>query len=92
MAIGVIWNPPIDQEAYDAIAEKVFGSATEKGMRFHAAGEGDGAWRIIEVWDSREGLQRFIQEDLAAAAEEVSGGQAPTPEPEHIFDVHNQGP
>ena len=36
-------------------------------MRFHAAGEGDGGWRIIEVWESREGFDRFIEEDLAAA-------------------------
>jgi hypothetical protein len=92
MAIGVIWAPPIDQDAYDAIREKVFAAAEEKGMRFHAAGQGDGAWRVIEVWDSREGLERFISEDLSRAAEEVSDGQAPTPEPEHIFDVHYQGP
>ena len=92
MAIGVIWNPPIDEDAYDAIRDKAFDAATDKGMRFHAAGEGDGAWRIIEVWDSREGLERFISEDLSRAAEEVSDGQAPTPEPEHVFDVHYQGP
>jgi hypothetical protein len=92
MAIGVIWYPPIDQETYDAIAQKVIGRAAEKGMQSHSAGEGDGAWRIIEVWESREGLNRFRQEDLAPAVDEVSGGQAPTPEPEVVFDIHNQGP
>jgi quinol monooxygenase YgiN len=92
MAIGVIWYPPIDQETYDAISEKVIGQATENGLQLHAAGEGDGAWRIIEVWESREGLQRFRQEHLNPAVDEVSGGQAPTPEPEVVFDIHNQGP
>jgi hypothetical protein len=64
----------------------------DKGMRFHAAGEGEGQWRIFEVWDSRDGLERFIREDLAPAADEVSGGQAQTPEPELVFDIRFQQP
>jgi hypothetical protein len=92
MAIGAIWTPPIDQDAYDAIRERVFDAATENGMRFHAAGQADGEWKIIEVWDSREGLERFRSESLAPAVNEVSEGQAPTPEPELVFDVHYQGP
>jgi hypothetical protein len=59
MPIGVIWYPPVDQQAYDAIREKVFDASLDKGLRFHAAGEAEGSWRIIETWDSREGLGRF---------------------------------
>ena len=92
MAIGVIWYPQIDQEAYDAIRDRVLRAGRQKGMRFHAAGESDGQWRIIEVWDSREGLDEFIREDLARATDEVSGGQAGTPEPEAVFDIHFQEP
>jgi len=55
MAIGVIWHPEIDQQAYDAIREKVMPASTAKGMTFHAAGEVEGGWRIIETWDSRDG-------------------------------------
>ena len=106
MPIGVIWYPPVDQQAYDAIREKVFDASLDKGLRFHAAGEAEGSWRIIETWDSREGLGRFIQEDLRAAlvefeaiqgdlapaVDEVSGGQAPTRGPELVFDIHFQNP
>ncbi len=92
MAIGVIWYPPVDRQTYDAVNEKVMQPGVDKGLRFHASGEADGGWRIIEVWDSRDGLDRFIQEDLIPAVEEVSEGQAPTPEPELVFDVHFQGP
>jgi hypothetical protein len=92
MPIGIIWYPPVDQQAYDAIREKVFDASLDKGLRFHAAGEAEGSWRIIETWDSREGLGRFIQEDLAPAVDEVSGGQAPTPGPELVFDIHFQNP
>jgi hypothetical protein len=46
----------------------------------------------IEVWDSRDGLERFIREDLSSAVDEVSGGQAGTPQPELVFDIHFQQP
>ena len=36
MAIGVIWYPPIDQQTYNAIKEKVWGAAIDKGMKIHA--------------------------------------------------------
>ncbi len=88
MAIGVIWYPPVDQQAYDAIKDKVFQAGTNKGLRMHAAGEAEGSWRIIELWDSRDGLESFIREDLRPAVDEVSGGQAPAPEPEVVFDVY----
>jgi hypothetical protein len=92
MSIGVIWNLPIDQQTYDQIHEKVSQGALDKGMRVHAAGEGDGAWRIIEVWDSREGLHQFIAETLTPAVDDVSQGQAPPPEPELVYDIYSQEP
>jgi hypothetical protein len=92
MAIGVIWYPPVDQQAYEAISDRVMQPGADKGMRFHAAGEADGQWRIFEVWESRDGLEAFIREDLTSAVDEVSGGQAPAPEPEVVFDIISQSP
>jgi quinol monooxygenase YgiN len=92
MAVGVIWYPPIDQQIYDAVRERVLQASADKGLQMHVAGEAEGNWRIIEVWESRDGLESFISEDLAPAIDEVSGGQAPTPEPELVFDVYFQGP
>jgi hypothetical protein len=92
MAVGVIWYPPVDQKAYEAIRDKVWQAGTDKGLKFHAAGEADGSWRIIELWESRDGLERFIREDLARAFDEVSGGQPGSPQPEVVFDIHFQGP
>jgi hypothetical protein len=91
MAIGAIWKPPVDQQTYDTVREKVFQAATDAGLRFHAAGNSSGGWRIIEVWESREGLDRFIDETLTPALDEVSGGQAPETRPE-TFDVYFEGP
>lgn len=92
MAIGVIWYIPIDQQTYDQLRPKVMQAAADKGMRVHAAGEADGTWRIIEVWDSRDRFEAFLREDLAPAVDEVSGGQAPAMEPELVYDVYFEGP
>jgi hypothetical protein len=91
MAIGVIWHPEVDKQTYEAIRAKVWQGGQEKGMKFHAAGEADGGWRIIEVWESRDGLERFMREDLARAFEE-GGGEGGPPQPDSVFDVSFQSP
>jgi hypothetical protein len=87
MAIGAIWRPPIDQQTYDTVREKVFDAGRELGVRFHAAGQAEEGWRIVEVWDSQEGLEKFISDVLRPAIDEVSGGQAPEFRPE-VFEIH----
>jgi hypothetical protein len=84
--------PTVDRQTYEAVREKAFRAGVDKGMTFHAAGETEGSWRIFECWDSREALGSYMREDLYPAIDEVSGGQAPHPEPEHVFDIHYQGP
>jgi hypothetical protein len=92
MAIGVIWHPSVDKQTYDAVRDKVWQGGQEKGMKFHAAGEADGGWRIFEVWESRDGLDRFIREDLARAFEELGGGEGGPPQPDSVFDIYFQSP
>ncbi|HEX2285886.1 MAG TPA: hypothetical protein VHI10_13860 [Mycobacterium sp.] len=92
MAIGVIWYPPVDKQTYDTIREKVWQAGQDKGMKFHAAGEANGVWNIIELWESRDGFERFMREDLSRAFNELGGGQGETPQPESVFDVYYQGP
>jgi hypothetical protein len=90
MAIGVIWHPPVDKQQYEAIRDKVFPGAQDKGLKFHAAGEADGGWRIVELWESRDGLERFIREDLARAFQER--GEGAPPQPDSVFEIYYQGP
>ena len=42
MAIGVIWYPPIDQQTYNAIKEKVWEAAIDKGMKIPCWGRSKG--------------------------------------------------
>jgi hypothetical protein len=93
MAIGVMWQPEIDRSTYDQLREVLIEPGRAAGLRFHAAGEAEGGgWRVFEIWDSREGLERFIAESLRPVVEQASGGAAPAPEPTDIFEVHFQTP
>ena len=40
-------------EDYERVADAV-GDATPAGLVFHAAGEVDGRWQSVSVWESRE--------------------------------------
>ena len=86
MAIGVIWHPAVDQQAYDAAKERVFQAAQDAEMRFHAAGNSPEGWRIIEVWDSREQFEAYGKQlsvmPVLADIPFDSGG------PPEIFEVH----
>jgi hypothetical protein len=92
MAIGVIWRPAVDQQAYDAVRNRVLEAGQAGGMRFHAGGESPGGWRIFEVWDSQEALDRFMEETLHPAVAELGGGQVPAPVPDEVFDIYFQAP
>jgi hypothetical protein len=92
MAIGVIWFPDVDKQTYDAVREKVVPSGKEKGVQFHAAGDSDGCWCIFELWESRDGLDRFMREDLAPAFDDLNLSEEQRPQPDHIFEVAFQGP
>ena len=88
MAVAMIVdNPQGSQEIYDAVREKV-GLERPAGGIFHVAGPSpDGGWRVIEVWESEEDANRFLNERLKPAFEAV-GVSAPPPQPQ-IWPVHN---
>lgn len=78
------------QEQYDAVHSQV-GADTDppEGMIFHAAGPIEGGWGIIDFWESREHFDRFQQDRLGPAIQEL-GDRAPQSPPEiKEFPVHN---
>jgi hypothetical protein len=91
MAIIRIIRPPmITAEVYDAVNVKaeVNGNPPE-GLLIHAAGEVDGQWQIIDVWESEEQARRFDEERLAPAIEAVVGAAPPGPPPITVYELHN---
>jgi hypothetical protein len=91
MAIIRIIRPPmVTAEVYDAVNVKaeVNGNPPE-GLLIHAAGEVDGQWQIIDVWESEEHARRFDEERLAPAIEAVVGAAPPGPPPRTVYELHN---
>ena len=47
-----------------------------------------GGFRVFDVWETREGFDRFVEEALGPAIEEVTQGQAGEPN-RTIYELHN---
>jgi hypothetical protein len=73
MAITII-QPIPDRESYWKVTEKMFPGGTgdpPEGLVIHTAGEGPKGFRVVDVWESRELLDRFINDMLMPAIEET---------------------
>jgi hypothetical protein len=96
MAVIVITEPEGATLAmYDAVNERLFGedATPPEGLVVHTAGEVNGSLRVVDVWDSIEAHDRFVQQRLAPAIEaESRAAGAPAPEgppKQTVYDAHN---
>ena len=89
MAYLRIVRPQISVELYDAITANIEVTTNHPlGLIMHAAGEADGMWHIVEVWDSEEYAQRFDREVLVPAIEAAYGSPPPGDSPSLGFELH----
>jgi hypothetical protein len=82
---GADWN----QDIYDRILERVIPDPSNppEGMTAHFAGPNqNGGWQVADVWESEADWERFRDETLIPAAQEM---QAP-PFDTNIGDLHNK--
>ena len=86
MAVGLIFlGKGVTQAQYDQARQLVSpDNQLLPGMLYHAAGPTSDGWRVIEVWESQEALDRFFQEKLGAALQQAGI----TVQPE-FFPVYN---
>ncbi|MEA2225029.1 MAG: hypothetical protein QOE67_311 [Solirubrobacteraceae bacterium] len=92
MAILRIVQPPmVTKETYDAVnAHLSVHTTPPEGLIMHSAGELDGTWQIVDVWESEQHAQRFDSERLGPAVEAVAGATAPTGPPRTtVYELHN---
>ena len=47
------------------------------GMLYHAAGPSEDGFCVMEVWESQEAAERFFNDTLGAALQEVGFGAQP---------------
>jgi hypothetical protein len=90
MAIVRITRPPmVTAEIYDAVNAKAgVDENPPEGLLVHTAGDVDGQWQIVDVWESEEAADRFGNERLMPAVESVMGGTPPGPPPTTIYEAH----
>ena len=86
MPIGLIFDGPgVTQRQYEQVRDEVApGNKPPPGMLYHAAGPTDNGWRVIEVWEAQEVLDRFFQEKLGQALSKANISVQP-----QTFQVHN---
>ena len=87
MAVIRITQPPgVTPEMYDAVnAKMAVDENPPEGLIMHSAGDVNGTWQIIDVWESEEHARRFDSERLEPAVQEISG-MTNLPEPNATVD------
>jgi hypothetical protein len=77
--------------SYDAVVERLNVAADPPdGVILHSAGfAGDGTFRVYDVWESRDQAERFENERLFPAIEEVAGADFRPPVKRETYELHN---
>jgi len=86
MAIGVIFSAAgVTQAQYDQVLKEVMpGNKLAPGMLYHVGGPAQNGWRVFEVWESRDAMDRFFHDKLGAALQKANVNAQP-----EFFEVHN---
>ncbi len=87
MAQTMIFEMPgVTQQQYDQTIDRLqLGGKPPQGQLFHVAGPMTGGWCVVDVWESQEAFDRFLQAKLAQALQEAG---MPTLQPK-VIPVHN---
>ena len=82
MAVGLRLDfSSLTLDDYDAICRALnFPADWPGGLLAHGSVEVDGRLRVLDVWESREQFDRFVQERLQGALGEAVGDRAEQPQ------------
>jgi hypothetical protein len=86
-------GPGLTRESYEQVVSRLTGGKTHlespadwpvEGLLAHAAGEADGGFRVVDVWESEEAVGRF-GETLIPLLREAGVQAEPEMYPAHTF-------
>lgn len=87
MAVAVIVQAGT-RENYDRVAERINAEGVPEGAIIHTATETPDGVRIMDVWESREAFERFMEEKVGPIGEELGIEMTgPPPEIHDLFTV-----
>lgn len=73
--------PGETQEQYERLMDLVRLEADPpEGGIFHVGGPMEGGWRVLDIWESEEAFERFANERLRSAVDQVGIPNMPEPE------------
>ena len=96
VAVAVVFvtqGPGITQETYEEVVRRLTDGKTRldspadwpvEGLLVHAAGEAEGGFRVVDVWESEEAVRRF-GETLVPILQELGVEAQPELYPAHTF-------
>ena len=94
MAIAMVRDlPNATSQIYDAVVREMgLDEEPAAGLIIHTAGEYNGIWREVDVWESREAFETFLRDRIMPAVVKVVGEEAlntPPPEPQfmEVYDL-----
>jgi hypothetical protein len=89
MAYIRITQPPnVTADTYERVnAELNAQGDPPPGMLLHCAGEVDGKWQIVDVWESEDQARQFYEGRLTKAIEAVMG-MTPPEAPSTAYELH----
>jgi quinol monooxygenase YgiN len=86
MAIAVIVDLP-SKEAYESLTEQMFGTKQAPavdGCMIHTMGKGPNGYRVVDVWESQEAFDSFMNDKLMPAMQEAGMGDMTGTPPEIV--------
>ena len=91
MAVAMLMTGEmVTKENYEQLTRTMFDEypmSSEKapdGLILHTAGPTPQGWYVYDVWESKQHFERFLEQKLGPAGQELSGGQGPQPEPQYF--------
>jgi hypothetical protein len=86
--IRIAQPPDVTAATYEKVnAELGVASDPPPGLLLHSAGEVDGKWQIIDVWESEQQAREFYDGRLTNAVEAVIG-MTPPEAPGTSYEAH----
>ena len=93
MAVAVIQEFPATLEQYDQVNEKLDPENNPpEGLILHSGGDtGGGKIKVVDIWESADAFQKFLDGPLGAAVVEVMGPppEGAEPPPIEIVELHD---
>jgi hypothetical protein len=79
--------PGVTREQYEEVGASLPPNAPE-GILYHSCGAIAGGWRIIDVWESADAFNRFLENVFLPAVRKLGG---PAPSRREVMQAHHAG-